>query len=194
VGILHSRKSKLWESQVLSIYLHLERSPTVSELDPISGQDWQQWFQVWLQHLQADRAYDRDRDYEIALRLTSDDEIQSLNAQYRQQDRPTDVLAFAALEADIPELPPNLAIAVELEPIYLGDIVISAPTALAQSRERGHSLRYELAWLAAHGLLHLLGWDHPDESSLEKMLAQQEALLGLINVKELDRESLSAMR
>jgi probable rRNA maturation factor len=168
----------------LGIDLHLERSPAITDLDPISVQDWQQWFQVWLQHLQG------DRDYEVSLRLTSDREIQALNAQYRQQDRPTDVLAFAALEADIPELPPDLAIAVELEPIYLGDIVISAPTALAQSQEREHSHRYELAWLAAHGLLHLLGWDHPDATSLEKMLAQQEALLSLINIDGSDRASL----
>lgn len=172
----------------MSIDLHLESSPTITNLDPISVQDWQQWFQFWLQHLEP------NRDYEISLRLTDDHEIQALNAQYRQQDRPTDVLAFAALEADIPELPPDLAIAVELEPIYLGDIVISAPTALAQSQERGHSHRYELAWLAAHGLLHLLGWDHPDAASLEKMLAQQEALLGLINIKEPERSSLQPVR
>ncbi|WP_156815515.1 rRNA maturation RNase YbeY [Pseudanabaena sp. PCC 6802] len=172
----------------MSIDLHLERNPTITDLDPISVQDWQEWFQVWLQHLQP------ERDCEIALRLTDDDEIRSLNARYRQQNRPTDVLAFAALEADIPELPPDLAIAVELEPTYLGDIVISAPTALAQSRERGHSHRYELAWLAAHGLLHLLGWDHPDAASLEKMLAQQEALLGLINIKEPDRWSVQPVR
>lgn len=172
----------------MGIDLHLERSPTTTDLDPISVQDWQQWFQVWLQYLQGDRAY--TNGYEVALRLTNDDEIQALNAQYRQQDRPTDVLAFAALEADIPELPPDLAIAVELEPIYLGDIVISAPTALAQSQERGHSHRYELAWLAAHGLLHLLGWDHPDAISLEKMLAQQEDLLSLINIDGVDRAGL----
>lgn len=165
----------------MSIDLHLEQHPTITGLDPISASDWQQWFQIWLEHLDA------GVDYEIALRLTDDDEIQRLNAQYRHQDRPTDVLAFAALEADIPELPPNLA--AEPEPIYLGDIVISAHTALAQAQERGHSYRYELAWLAAHGLLHLLGWDHPDEPSLASMLEQQEALLSLIDVKGLIPDS-----
>ena len=159
----------------MSIDLHLEQNPAITDADAITTQDWQEWFQVWLAHLQ------QDSNYEIALRLTDDDEIQKLNAQYRHQDRPTDVLAFAALEADIPELPPDLA---GVEPIYLGDIVISATTAAIQAQERDHSHQYELVWLAAHGLLHLLGWDHPDEPSLERMLEQQDVLLSLIDIRE----------
>lgn len=162
----------------MSIDLHLEQYPTITDLDTITAQDWQQWFQVWLTHLQ------QDANYEIALRLTDDDEIQKLNAQYRHQDRPTDVLAFAALEADIPELPPDLA---GIEPIYLGDIVISATTAAVQAQERYRSHQYELVWLAAHGLLHLLGWDHPDEPSLERMLEQQDVLLSLIDIRAIGK-------
>ncbi len=169
----------------MSIDLHLEQHPTFTDLDTITAQDWQQWFQVWLTHLQ------QDANYEIALRLTDDDEIQKLNAQYRHQDRPTDVLAFAALEADIPELPPDLA-GSEIEPIYLGDIVISATTAAVQAQERDHSHQYELVWLAAHGLLHLLGWDHPDEPSLERMLEQQDVLLSLINIREFTPDTVKS--
>ncbi len=160
----------------MSIDLHLEQNPVITDdLGDITNQDWQQWFQVWLAHLQ------QDANYEIALRLTDDNEIRQLNAQYRDQDRPTDVLAFAALEADIPELPLDLA---SIEPTYLGDIVISATTAAVQALERGHSHQYELVWLAAHGLLHLLGWDHPDEPSMERMLEQQDVLLSLIDITE----------
>lgn len=179
MGILHYRKPQVWEPQVLSIDLHLEQNPTVAGFTDSGAiaQDWQQWFQVWLEHLQE------DGNYEIALRLTDDDEIQQLNAQYRYQDRPTDVLAFAALEADIPAIPPGLA-GLQAEPTYLGDIVISANTAALQAQERGHSHQYELVWLAAHGLLHLLGWDHPDEPSLERMLEQQDILLSLIDIRE----------
>jgi probable rRNA maturation factor len=172
----------------LSIDLHLEQNPTVTgltDLDAITTQDWQQWFQAWLSHLQ------QDANYEIALRLTDDGEIQKLNAQYRHQDRPTDVLAFAALEADIPELPPGLA-GSENEPTYLGDIVISASTAAVQAQERGHSHQYELVWLAAHGLLHLLGWDHPDEPSLERMLEQQDVLLSLIDIREFTPDTVES--
>jgi probable rRNA maturation factor len=167
----------------LSIDLHLEQNPAITDADAITSQEWQEWFQVWLTHLQ------QDSNYEIALRLTDDDEIQKLNAQYRHQDRPTDVLAFAALEADVPELPPDLA---DIEPIYLGDIAISATTAAAQAQERGHSYQYELVWLAAHGLLHLLGWDHPDEPSLKRMLEQQDVLLSLINKREFKLETVKS--
>jgi probable rRNA maturation factor len=62
-------------------------------------------------------------------------------------------------------------------PIELGDIVISIPTAERQAPEHGHSLQQELLFLASHGLLHLLGWDHPDEASLAAMLSRQDALV-----------------
>lgn len=70
-----------------------------------------------------------------------------------------------------------LAAALESEPLELGDIVISLETAARQAAEQGHTLEHELLFLASHGLLHLLGWDHPDEASLTAMLARQEALL-----------------
>jgi probable rRNA maturation factor len=105
--------------------------------------------------------------------LTDDAEIQALNAQYRHQDKPTDVLAFAALEVDCPQ---PVKIQSRL-PLYLGDIVISVNTAQWQAQQQEHTLRIELAWLASHGLLHLLGWDHPDEESLTRMLNQQLILL-----------------
>ncbi|MBD2021582.1 rRNA maturation RNase YbeY [Leptolyngbya sp. FACHB-36] len=127
---------------------------------------WQTWFQHWLVALQPDLS----SAYELSLRLTDDREIQALNHQYRHQDKPTDVLAFAALEVEAPLLE-------DAEPLYLGDIVISIDTAKRQAQAQGHDLKTELAWLAAHGLLHLLGWDHPDDDRLVEMLDQQQALL-----------------
>jgi probable rRNA maturation factor len=61
--------------------------------------------------------------------------------------------------------------------LELGDIVISLDTAARQAPEHGHSLEQELLFLASHGLLHLVGWDHPDDTSLAAMLARQELLL-----------------
>ncbi|NJO73017.1 MAG: rRNA maturation RNase YbeY [Leptolyngbyaceae cyanobacterium RM1_406_9] len=137
---------------------------------PISDEIWQGWFSRWLEHLQPDlTATDA---YELCLRLTDDAEIQTLNAQYRQKDQPTDVLAFAALEVEAPFVDHEVEI-----PLYLGDIVISVETARSQAQQEGHSLQQELAWLSAHGLLHLLGWDHPDDNSLMAMLSMQETLL-----------------
>jgi probable rRNA maturation factor len=132
---------------------------------------WVTWFQDWLQT--PGLALPPAAAYELSLRLTTDAEIQALNAQFRHQDQPTDVLSFAAMEVEVPTLADNPA---DLA-LYLGDIVISVDTAARQAPEHGYSLRKELAWLASHGLLHLLGWDHPNQSSLMIMLQQQATFL-----------------
>lgn len=145
---------------------------------PVTPQQWESWFRQWMETLQPDLEPDlSSRHYELSLRLTDDAEIQSLNAQYRQKDQPTDVLAFAALEVDAPPLEDA-----ELEPLYLGDIVISVETAQTQATQQNHSLQQELAWLASHALLHLLGWDHPNEARLREMLQQQAFLLQTIGI------------
>lgn len=142
----------------------------------ISAETWENWFKVWLENQEA--YVPVAPGYEVSLRLTADREMQGLNLQYRHLDRPTDVLAFAALEVDSPQLEEMLS----SEPLYLGDIAISIDTAVRQAQQQGHSLKTELAWLAAHGFLHLLGWDHPDEESLTQMLAQQQTLLQAIGL------------
>lgn len=138
---------------------------------------WQHWFQTWGKHLVAD--FPPSSGYELTLRLTGDAEIQCLNAQYRHKNQPTDVLAFATLAANFPTLDGETF---QPEPLYLGDIVISVDTANQQAREQNHSLQRELAWLASHGFLHLLGWDHPDDKMLQVMLKQQETLLEIIGL------------
>jgi probable rRNA maturation factor len=162
-------------------YFSTASEPTTTEADslscPISIPTWECWFDRWLETLQSDLpAAD---GYELTLRLTDDTEIQSLNAQYRHKNQPTDVLAFAALEVNSPQLPTSMPLSF---PLYLGDLVISVETAERQAQQQGHSLQTELAWLATHGLLHLLGWDHPDEESLKEMLNQQEILLQTVEL------------
>jgi probable rRNA maturation factor len=66
------------------------------------------------------------------------------------------------------------------EALELGDIVISLETAARQAPDNAHDLAGELLFLASHGLLHLLGWDHPDNASLTAMLARQEALIAAV--------------
>lgn len=140
----------------------------------IPEQVWQDYFQTWLSLLQPDQSL--SQDWELSLRLTDDTEIQALNKLYRHQDRSTDVLAFAALEVEAPQ--PQVS-----SPTYLGDILISVETAQTQAQAREHSLPLELAWLAAHGLLHLLGWDHPDQESLQQMLRKQHQLLAAVGLQ-----------
>jgi probable rRNA maturation factor len=153
-----------------------ETPSTPSGDEAISDEQWENYFSQWLEILQEDLP--TAVGYELSLRLTDDREIQDLNAQYRQKNQPTDVLAFASLEVDYPKLASEFA---EI-PVYLGDIVISVETANRQVQQNRHSLTTELAWLAAHGLLHLLGWDHPDEESLQCMLNQQQMMLGEIGL------------
>ena len=152
-----------------------EGSLTEDSLRRVESIPWLDWFQVWLQSLASQSEV--AEECEIGLRLTDDCHIQVLNHQYRSLDQPTDVLAFAATEVDI-TFPQDLD-----EPLYLGDIIISLDTAARQAQEQNHSLRMEVAWLSSHGLLHLLGWDHPDENSLQKMLKQQSELIELLKVK-----------
>lgn len=141
----------------------------------VSEQTWQLWFQQWFNSLEPDIS--PIQSYELSLLLTDDAGIQALNACYRHQDRPTDVLAFATLD----QASQLTALWSEM-PIELGDIIISVETAAQQAQEQQHSLIQELVWLATHGLLHLLGWDHPDAEQLKLMLAQQEILLKLVDL------------
>lgn len=136
---------------------------------------WSGLLMSWLEQLQSElpKAL-QAQTYCLGISLVGDTEIAELNQEWRQIPGPTDVLAFAAQEALAMPLPPGLAGLGELE---LGDIVISLETAARQAPDHGHSLVEELQFLASHGLLHLLGWDHPDDASLAAMLARQEKLL-----------------
>jgi probable rRNA maturation factor len=160
----------------LTLQVHTDLSSLLDEGEAIAGlseSQWQTYFEQWVDELSPQQS--KVQAYEISLLLTTDAEIQTLNATYRHQNQPTDVLAFAALEW---EGPPNPAM--EHLPINLGDIAISVETADLQAAENGHSLALELLWLASHGLLHLLGWDHPDAVHLNRMLAKQARLIDQI--------------
>jgi probable rRNA maturation factor len=109
-----------------------------------------------------------DDSSELSVALVGDDEISRLNREYRRVDGPTDVLSF----------PQGDAGADEPGPVLLGDIVISVDTAARQAVERGHSTGDEIELLAAHGLLHLLGYVHDDTASAAKMADAERMLLG----------------
>jgi probable rRNA maturation factor len=158
----------------LPVELYLENC--LDDFSLIPPETWENWFQEWLEILND--YLPTALSYEVSLRLTTDREIQTLNSQYREQDKPTDVLAFASLEANLPQSEEMLM----SMPLYLGDIIVSVDTAQRQAQQQEHSLSTELAWLTAHGLLHLLGWDHPDEESLMEMLQQQIILLEKIGM------------
>ena len=108
-----------------------------------------------------------------SLSIVSDEEIHSINRQFRNIDSPTDVLSFPQLtfeegeEADVNEN----------GEIVLGDIIISIDRAKEQAREYGHSLERELAFLAVHSMLHLMGYDHMEKDEEEDMFRRQKEIL-----------------
>jgi len=161
------------ESESIQVDVALQLGNLGVITNPIPAVTWTRWFDTWLAALQPQLS--PIGAYELSLRLTDDAEIQALNYQYRHKNQPTDVLAFAALEV----AQPHLDMIQANHPLYLGDIVISINTAHAQAES---GLRRELAWLAAHGLLHLLGWDHPNEAQLTAMLDQQTRLLKAVQL------------
>jgi probable rRNA maturation factor len=104
---------------------------------------------------------------EISFLLTDDHRVHQLNKLYRKKDRPTDVLAFAMREGDFGGLAGEV----------LGDVIISVPTARRQAEEAGKDVLEEVTMLAAHGLLHLLGWDHDTPAKDRRMKAETDRLL-----------------
>lgn len=107
--------------------------------------------------------------------ITDNEKIHSLNKDYRNIDRPTDVITFA-LEDDKQVDIPSIRV--------LGDIYISYDKVISQALEYNHSKKRELCFLAVHGLLHLLGYDHMNKNDEEKMFKLQKELLEDYGIKK----------
>lgn len=112
---------------------------------------------------------------EISFSLVIPEEIQELNAEYRNIDKETDVLSFPMLE--FPEDEDMLTYETGI-PVMLGDIVISTTRAAEQAEEYGHSLEREICYLSVHSVLHLLGYDHMEEDEKRVMRAREKAIMG----------------
>ena len=119
-----------------------------------------------------------DPNCEISLSFVTNSEIHKINKQFRNIDRETDVLSFPQLtfeEGEIPEKNEN-------GEIILGDIIISVKKAKAQAEEYGHSLEREIAFLTAHSMLHLMGYDHMTEEDEKEMFGRQRAIMENIGI------------
>jgi probable rRNA maturation factor len=123
------------------------------------------------------------KDAELSVVLTDDATIQRLNRTYRGKDQPTDVLAFAQREGPLGYLAGPL----------LGDVVLSVPTARRQARARRRNLVSELTMLLAHGVLHLLGWDH-DTPAKDRRMRRETARLCAVSTAASDRPAMPAER
>lgn len=120
---------------------------------------------------------------EVDVAVTSDAGIQEINREMRQVDAPTDVLSFPVFDLAPGELPGPEDADPGTGLVPLGDMVISLERVRAQAKEFGHSSRRELAYLAVHSVLHLLGYDHLDEGPMkQQMRAREEAILGELGI------------
>lgn len=113
---------------------------------------------------------------EVSVTFVDNEKIRELNKIHRKIDRETDVLSFPAFTEDGFEVNP------ENDAVILGDIVISLEKAKAQSEEYGHSLKREIAFLTAHSLFHLLGYDHETEEEEKEMFEKQENVLQRLGI------------
>ena len=120
---------------------------------------------------------------EVDVTIVNNDEIQVLNREQRGIDRPTDVLSFPMVDFEVPG---DLSLAEENPEMYfnpdsgellLGDIIISMERAEKQAEEYGHSVKREIAFLTAHSMLHLFGYDHMTDDERIEMERMQEEIL-----------------
>ncbi|MDH3623693.1 MAG: rRNA maturation RNase YbeY [Myxococcales bacterium] len=111
-------------------------------------------------------------DSELSILLCDDATIKDLNRRYREIDEATDVLAFSMGDGPQSSAAPGL----------LGDVVISLPTATRQARQHDRPIVDEVTFLLAHGLLHLLGYDHGTASEEREMTGRTDALMEAVRV------------
>ena len=125
---------------------------------------------------------------EVNVLLTGNGEIHTANKEFRGIDRPTDVLSFPMVDYEFPsdfscvDKNPESYLNPETDELLLGDIMISVDKVYEQANEYGHSRKREFAFLIAHSMLHLLGYDHIDEAERKVMEVKQEAILDALGI------------
>jgi probable rRNA maturation factor len=117
---------------------------------------------------------------EISIRLTSDAEVQTLNEQYRQQDKPTNVLSFPMVQPDLIDTLSNT----DDGEVLLGDIVLAYETCEREAQERGVRLDDHATHLIVHGVLHLLGYDHMTDADAEQMEAIERDVMASLGLHD----------
>jgi probable rRNA maturation factor len=152
---------------VIKVNLEIDFIDETEEITEEEMQDLQKLIQFALKYEGVDGAV------EMSVSFVDDERIHEINKEYRNKDKATDVISFAMEELGEGE---TEIIGADF-PRTLGDIVISIPTTKIQAEEYGHSFRRELGFLAVHGCLHLLGYDHMTEEEEKLMFTKQKDIL-----------------
>ena len=126
---------------------------------------------------------------EVDILITDSEEVQEYNKEYRDIDKTTDVLSFPNLEWEVPSDFDNLnvedlemSVNPETELTILGEICLNKDRIISQAEEYGHSVKREYAFLIAHSMLHLLGYDHMEEDEAKVMEEKQAAYLEMLGI------------
>ena len=125
---------------------------------------------------------------EVSVLFTDDEQIREINNEFRSIDKPTDVLSFPAVEYETPGDFSHLeehyveSFHPETGELLLGDIVISVDRAMRQAEEYGHTIEREIAFLTAHSIFHLLGYDHMEENERLIMEQKQNKVLDILQI------------
>jgi probable rRNA maturation factor len=164
----------------LSIAISVE-DPSWSKLAPDAARLLRRAARDALAEAKADGWKGSHVGHEISFVLTDDKRMRALNRTYRGKDKPTNVLSFAALDADRPKAG---------MPWLLGDVILAAGVIAREAKAQRKKLDHHLSHLAVHGVLHLLGYDHEEDEEAEAMEALEIAALagmGIANPYELRR-------
>lgn len=127
-------------------------------------------------------------EVEVNILLTNNEEIHEANKDFRNIDRPTDVLSFPMVDYDFPadfslvNESPEGYLNPETDELLLGDIMVSVDKVYSQAEEYGHGIKREFAFLIAHSMLHLMGYDHIEDEERAVMEAKQEAILETLGI------------
>jgi probable rRNA maturation factor len=130
--------------------------------------------QTWLEDTYQAGKPDAGRQSDVSVRVVGEDESRKLNKQYRQQDKPTNVLAFPASLVGLPDDEHDL----------LGDLVICGPLVEQEAAEQGKSAAGHWGHLLVHGMLHLLGYDHETSGQAAEMESMEKRILANRGVED----------
>ncbi len=122
----------------------------------------------------------QDSKLYITVTFTNPENIQSINKEYRNIDKPTDVLSFPMFQKE--ELDKKIKEKDFQYQDILGDIVISIPKVEEQAKEYGHSFERELSYMLVHGFYHLMGYDHMEEEDKKEMRTKEENILKTLDI------------
>ena len=169
IKIKIKKKKKNKKKEKREKMLDVDISYDIPEIDDFFDEEKIKEFVNYILKDEKKEEYDKN-EYYLSILVTTNEEIQKINREYRNKDMPTDVISFAYNETE------NFG-----EINMLGDIVISIDRVKEQSSEYGHSDKREFFYVLCHGMLHLLGYDHIDPDDKVVMRKREEEILAAFN-------------